>query len=127
VPPIRLLIVDDNDLVGQTLSRSCRIPEIEVLAVATTAAEALAAAEQTPPDVVLMDHRLAGEDGLVVAASLLEAVPTAKVIVVSGAVTPDVRRRAAEIGCWGCLEKTMSLGRALAGVVQKVHAGEPVE
>jgi DNA-binding NarL/FixJ family response regulator len=126
VAPIRLLIVDDNDLVAQTLARSCKVPEIEVVGVATSAAEVLAAANEGSLDVVLMDHRLGGEDGLVVAEALLAVAPTVRIILVSGAVTPDMRTRAVEIGCWGCLEKTMTLGRELAAVVQQVHAGERI-
>jgi len=64
--PPTLLIVDDQTLVREGLSRllrSATLPLGNVHAVAT-AAEALAYARATPPDLVLLDVDLDGDDGL---------------------------------------------------------------
>ena len=59
-----LLVVDDHEIVREGLRLLLEGTEIVVSDRATTAAEALASVEKSVPDVVLMDIRMDGGDGL---------------------------------------------------------------
>ena len=124
--PIGILIVDDDELVARSLSRCCDAPDLSVVGVAANAQVALAIAREHRPDVVLMDHRLDGLDGVEVAERLIEISPTSRVVIVTGAASSSLIRAAAEAGCFGCVEKTMSMTRVLPDLIRRVHAGEKV-
>src|SRR5262245_11220051 len=70
--PIRVLIVDDHSMVAESFRRALALePDLEVVGVAATAAEARTAAVAQRPDVVLMDFALPDDDGVTAAAGLL--------------------------------------------------------
>ncbi len=123
---ISVLIVDDNDLVGESMARCCEVPDIRVVAVVSTAETALEAGRKYRPDVVLMDYRLGTDNGASVARRLLEIVPTSKVVIVTGAASQRVQRDALDAGCVGCVEKTMQVGRMLPELVRRAHFGQSV-
>ena len=63
--PIKLLIADDHPVVRDGLSSMfARDPEFEVLGEAADGAEAVRLAQALRPDVVLMDLRMPGMDGV---------------------------------------------------------------
>lgn len=65
MPPIRLLIVEDEHLIAYDLRESLERLGYEIVAVADTGIDAVRLAEQFQPDLVLMDIRLPGElDGI---------------------------------------------------------------
>jgi two-component system, NarL family, nitrate/nitrite response regulator NarL len=95
--PPTLLIVDDQVLVREGLSRlllSATLPLGNVHAVAT-AAEALAYARTTPPDLVLLDVDLGGDDGL---ALLPQLGRQAHVMVLTCLTDTATRTRAFGLG-----------------------------
>jgi DNA-binding NarL/FixJ family response regulator len=122
--PISVLIVDDNDLVGQSLARGCGASDISVIAVVSTAAEAVATAGDNQPDVVLMDYRLGRENGVSVARALLEVSPGSRVIIMTGVPSEQTRAEALDAGCVGCVGKTMHIGRELPALIRRAHSGE---
>ena len=86
VRPLRVLLVDDDALVRNALSRMLTSVGIQVHAV-RNGAEAREAFGKSPPfpfDLLVADRSLAGEDGRVVAASLSQLDPALKVIHVTG-------------------------------------------
>jgi DNA-binding NarL/FixJ family response regulator len=69
--PVRVLIADDQPLVRDGIASLLALePDIEVVGVAADGAAALALAADTAPDVVLMDIRMPGVDGVEAAARL---------------------------------------------------------
>ncbi len=69
---IRVLVVDDQDLIRAGLVALLRAaPGVEVVAEATNGAEAVAGAARTRPDVVLMDIRMPGTDGITATERIL--------------------------------------------------------
>ncbi|MGO1193624.1 MAG: response regulator [Nesterenkonia sp.] len=60
----RVLVVDDQTLVRQGIRSLLEVGDIEVLGEVSDGAEALAAVQQSPPDVVLLDLRMPRYDGL---------------------------------------------------------------
>ncbi|GAB3887813.1 hypothetical protein GCM10027612_27260 [Microbispora bryophytorum subsp. camponoti] len=69
--PIKLLIADDHPVVRDGLSSMfTRDPEFTVVGEAADGAEAVRLAEALGPDVILMDLRMAGMDGVTAIAEL---------------------------------------------------------
>jgi two-component system response regulator AtoC len=78
----RILVVDDEALLARSLDRSLTRAGHEV-EVARTAPEALQAVERERPDLVLLDLKLAGADGLEVLDSIAQLDPSILVVVMT--------------------------------------------
>jgi DNA-binding NarL/FixJ family response regulator len=93
----RVLLADDHEgvltAVGRLLAHSC-----EIVGQVTTGAAAIEAATRLDPDVVVLDLTMADASGLVVCATIRQAVPRARVVVLTAADDPQIRRRAFEAG-----------------------------
>ncbi|MCP5268327.1 MAG: response regulator transcription factor [Zoogloeaceae bacterium] len=82
--PIRVLLVDDHQLVRDGLhSRLGETDGIEVVGEAATGAEALRLAAELNPDLVLLDIGLPDINGLEVAEKLGEVAPHARALMLS--------------------------------------------
>ena len=122
--PIRVVIVDDHEMVAESLRRVLGAEDdIEVVALAGTAAEALAVAVAHAPDVILMDYLLPDGDGVAATARIREGMPDVKVILLTGGACHDVLSGALEVGCVGYMEKTSALDN-LGSAIRAVASGE---
>ena len=114
---IRILVVDDSPiwrayLIGQLFNAG-----LSMVYVAYDGVQAVFKARTLQPDLVLMDVVLPHKSGIDAAGEILEAVPTAKIVFVSGNCDPDVRRAALEAG--GCEYVPKSLaGRQLIDAIK---------
>jgi DNA-binding NarL/FixJ family response regulator len=119
------MIVDDHELLAESLRLALRNEGYDVVVPTPTPADVYAAAQQSPPDVVLLDLDLgkAGGDGSVLVEAL--CIGGARVVVVSG--VPDRLRVAAclESGACGFVSKSAPLEQLLE-VVRTAGAGETV-
>jgi two-component system, response regulator PdtaR len=102
--PLRVLIVEDESLVGMILRQQLDRMGHTVLGQAANADEAIELYRRHNPDLVFMDIRLAGSDGLDVAKTLLDERPC-PVIVISAYTDRELIDRAAAIGVFGYLVK----------------------
>ena len=83
--PLRCLIVEDQLMFLQLLRSMLQaLPGIEISAVASSQAEALACCQTDPPDLLLLDLSLPDGDGIAVADSLAQLNPRAQLVVLSG-------------------------------------------
>lgn len=83
--PLRCLIVEDQLMFLQLLRSMLQaLPGIEISAVASSQAEALAYCQTDPPDLLLLDLSLPDGDGIAVADSLAQLNPRAQLVVLSG-------------------------------------------
>ncbi|MER5648089.1 response regulator transcription factor [Streptosporangium sp. NPDC002524] len=83
-PPIRLLIADDHPIVRDGLSSMfASAPGFEVLGEAADGAAAVRLARELDPDVILMDLRMPGMDGLTAITELARLGVTARVLVLT--------------------------------------------
>ncbi len=80
---LRCLIVDDNEEFLVSAGRLLGVQGIEIVGAARTGGEAVALAGRLAPDVALVDVQLADEDGLEVARTIEELVPSTRVVLVS--------------------------------------------
>jgi len=123
---IRVVLVDDHAMVVEAFRRLLETArDIEVVATVGTAADAVVATVQHAPDVVIIDYVLPDDDGAVAAARITAAMPSVRVIMLTGSDDPQALRSALAAGCVGYLEKTGSHDR-LAAAVRAVAAGGTV-
>ena len=121
--PIRVLVVDDQALVRQGFSVILGAePDITVIGEAGDGAEAIAAAAALLPDVVLMDVRMTGMDGITATATIC-AHTSARVLILTTYDLDEYVYDALRAGASGFLLKSMR-GRDLVDAVRVVAAGE---
>ncbi|HEX4225155.1 MAG TPA: response regulator transcription factor [Pseudonocardiaceae bacterium] len=123
---ITLLIVDDHPIVRDGLSGMFATdPGFEVLGEATDGAEAIRLAQTLEPDVILMDLRMPGMDGLAAIKELARLRVPAKVLVLTTYDTDNYVLPAIEAGATGYLLKDAPRAELLRAV-QAAAAGQSV-
>jgi DNA-binding NarL/FixJ family response regulator len=121
---ITVLIADDQDLVREGLRMLLQAePGITVVGEAGTGSEAIAEARKLDPDVVLMDIRMPGMDGIEAAAHLARPGSRAKILMLTTHDLDEYVYRAMRAGASGFLLKDASRDQ-LATAVRTVAAGE---
>lgn len=121
---MRVLIVDDHMIVRDGLRAVLSAEGITVVGECASGEEAVATAARLEPDVVLMDLRLPGTDGVDATRRIVNA-GTAKVLVLTTYDTDGDIVRAVEAGATGYLLKDTSR-HALVHAVQAASRGETV-
>jgi two-component system response regulator NreC len=120
---VRVIIVDDHTLVRAGLSRLLQsFADVDVVAEASDARQALDMALLHRPDLVLMDLSLPGRSGLDAMSDVLAAVPRTRVVIMSMHDDPAHVRDALDRGATGFvvkdaapLELELALRAAAAG------------
>jgi two-component system, NarL family, response regulator NreC len=121
---IRVVIVDDHAILRAGLRRVLEAePDIEVVGEASTAERAVFESIACEPDVVLMDVMMPGKSGIEGMPAVLQAVPAAKVLVLSMQDDPRYVREAFEAGAVGYVLKEAA-DDEVVGAVRAVAAGE---
>ncbi|WP_433508559.1 response regulator [Nonomuraea sp. CA-143628] len=114
---IRLLVVDDHPVVRDGLSSMfARDPDFEVVGEAADGAEAVRLAETLRPDVVLMDLRMPGMDGVSATRELAGRGTGVRVLVLTTYDTDSHVLPAIEAGATGYLLKDAPRDELLRGV-----------
>ena len=121
---IRVLLVDDQAMVRAGLRMILDSePGIEVVGEVDDGAGAAAAVAKHRPDVILMDIRMPGMDGLAATREVIAAHPEAKVVVLTTFALDEYVYGALRAGASGFLLKSAS-GDALINAVKVVAGGE---
>jgi DNA-binding NarL/FixJ family response regulator len=121
--PISVLIVDDHPVVRQGLRVLLEVQDgIEVAGEAGDGATALDLAAVRAPDVILLDLKLPGLDGIAVLSELKARGSTARVLVLTSATEPASASLALRSGAAGVLYKDVDPD-ALVRAIRSVHDG----
>ncbi len=121
---IRVLLVDDQTLIRQGLRLLLEIEtDIQVVGQATDGREALRQVQALHPDVVLMDVRMPGMDGVAATRELSARFPEVGVIILTTFEDDETVFDGLRAGARGYLLKDVS-SEEMAGAVRKVAAGE---
>jgi len=108
--PIRILLVEDNKVFREALELLLGLrADIEIVAAVGDGAAAASAAQQYRPDVVLMDYRLPGLDGVQATASVREACPAVAVVCLTASANAREIEALYEAGAAACLTKDQEL------------------
>jgi DNA-binding NarL/FixJ family response regulator len=104
--PVTVLIADDHPVVREGLRGMLAAePGITVVGEAGSGDEAVSMARRHRPDVVLMDLRMPGGDGVLATAGILATAPSTRVVVLTTYETDADIVRAVEAGATGYLLK----------------------
>ncbi len=124
--PSRVLIVDDHELVRSGLRGMLSGErDLRVVGEAANGGEALALCRRERPDVVLMDVRMPGMDGLEATRAIKREMPLTAVLMVTMQENPEYLYEALKAGASGYLLKDASRSE-LVRAVRSVLAGEPL-
>ena len=123
--PVRVLLADDQELLrmGFRMILSAQ-PDLEVVGEAVDGADAVRQTGRLQPDVVLMDVRMPGMDGIEATAQITAAHP-ARVLVLTTFDLDEYAFAALRAGASGFLLKDVPPD-ALAGAIRSVAAGDAV-
>ncbi|MFF5051501.1 response regulator [[Kitasatospora] papulosa] len=120
---IKVLLVDDHQVVRRGLRTFLEIQDdIEVVGEASDGAEGVARTEELRPDVVLMDIKMPGTDGIEALRRLRELENPARVLIVTSFTEQRTVVPALRAGASGYVYKDVDPD-ALAGAIRSVHAG----
>jgi two-component system response regulator DesR len=122
-PTIRILLVEDNQVFREALELLLGLQtDIEVVASVGSGSEAVAAAEEHSPDVVLMDYRLPGLDGVQATRAVLQAAPEVAVVCLTASANLREVDALYEAGAVACLSKDQELDEIIAAIRRAVRS-----
>ncbi|AIV37244.1 response regulator transcription factor [Streptomyces sp. R1] len=120
---IKVLLVDDHQVVRRGLRTFLEVQDdIEVVGEAADGAEGVDRAQELKPDVILMDVKMPGMDGVDALRRLRELDNHARVLVVTSFTEQRTVVPALRAGAAGYVYKDVDPD-ALAGAIRSVHAG----
>src|SRR5215470_1047743 len=123
---IRVLLAEDQVMIREALAALLSFEDdIEVVAQVGRGDEVTSAAEDTKPDVALLDIEMPGADGLTAAAELHRTSPGIKIIILTTFGRPGYLRRAMEAGASGFIVKDSPADK-LVRTIRDVLAGQRV-
>jgi len=115
--PIRLLLVEDNEVFREALELLLALrSDIEVVASVSDGSAAAEAARAHQPDVVLMDYRLPGIDGVQATRAVRAAAPDVAVVCLTASANLREVDALFEAGVVACLSKDQELDEIVAAI-----------
>ena len=121
---IRVLLADDHLIVREGLQVILdRADELEVVGQARDGVEAVEAAAELSPDVIVMDVMMPKKDGVEACREIMESLPDTRVIMLTASTEADAVIEAVAAGATGYLQKVAGMDQLL-DMVKGVAAGE---
>lgn len=102
---LKLLIVDDSNIMRRRIERSQQFEELEVVGTAGNGIEALEMFRKTDPDMVTMDLTMPQMDGIECISKLVQLKPAVRILVISALADKATAVEAMERGANGFLNK----------------------
>ena len=118
MPSVRILLVEDNEVFRDTLELLLGMrDDVQIVGSVGDGAAAVSAAAEHRPDVVLMDYRLPGMDGIQATIQVLEAVPDVAVVALTASADAAEREALVGAGAVACLTKDQELEEIVAAIL----------
>ena len=115
--PIRIVLVEDNQVFREALELLLGLrSDIEVVASVGDGRDVVATVREHRPDVVLMDYRLPGLDGVQATTAVREAVPEVAVVCLTASANMREVEALYEAGAAACLTKDQELDQIIAAI-----------
>jgi two-component system, NarL family, response regulator DesR len=122
--PIRIVLVEDNQVFREALELLLGLRgDVEVVASVGDGTEAVPACRAHNPDVVLMDYRLPGLDGVQATAAVRAACPDVAVVCLTASANPAEMVALQEAGAVACLTKDRELDEIVDALRRAAVAG----
>jgi len=110
----RVFVIDDTPELRRMLEQMLTVDDLEVVGSAENGAEALKKIEEANPDVVVIDYKMPGLDGLMTARLILEERPRQAIILYTAYLDDILEQKAVRAGialCVGKVEGILTLER----------------
>ena len=121
---IRVLLADDHAVTREGLQAILeRSEEFEVVGQARDGVEAVKAASELSPDLIVMDVMMPKKDGVEACREIMESLPDTKVIMLTASTEADAVIEAVAAGATGYLQKVVGMDQVL-GMMKGAAAGE---
>jgi two-component system, NarL family, nitrate/nitrite response regulator NarL len=121
---IRILIIDDHAVLRIGLRSIIEADErMAVVGEAADRNQAIALASTKQPDIILLDLDLGSDSGFDLLPEMIELVPDARIIILTGLRDPEAHRRSVLLGAMGLVLKEKALEQTIKAI-EKVYAGE---
>ena len=113
---LRVMLVDDHSLVRSAVRQAISAPDVELVAEASSAEEALDLALQARPDVMLVDIDLPGMSGVQLVRELAPRLPGTRIVMLTVSTSDRDVMEAIRYGAAGYLTKDLGPEELSAGV-----------
>jgi DNA-binding NarL/FixJ family response regulator len=124
---IDVVLVEDNDVFREALELMLEVtPDIRVVAAVRDGEAALDVCPRVAADVVLVDYRLPGLDGVETTAALRAACPSTAVVVLTAAAETGEIQALLDAGAVACLTKDRGLEEIVGAVRVAAGRGAPI-
>jgi DNA-binding NarL/FixJ family response regulator len=121
---ISLVLADDHQILLEGLVQLFRRErDFRVLARCTNGEDSLAAVRRHRPDILVLDVRMPGKDGLAILGEITRATLPTRVVLLTAALDEEGVVAAIRLGVWGLVLKEMA-PQTLVQCVREVHRGE---
>ena len=115
--PVRVVLVEDNDVFREALELLFELrADVDVVATVTSGSDAAGACREHRADVVLMDYRLPGLDGVQATAAVRRSCPGAAVVGLTASANAREAEALASAGAVACLSKDQDFEEIVAAV-----------
>ncbi len=123
---IRVMLVDDQIILAEGIKSVLETSgDIQVCGIAADGAQALNLAQKDNPDVILMDIRMPGMNGVVATKKIKEVLPDVKIIILTTFDDSDYILSAINGGACGYLLKDIG-STALIDAIRNAYAGDTI-
>ena len=113
---VKVVIADDHEVVRRGQASLLAGSEVKILGEASNGEEALKLAKKLKPDVVLLDIRMPGKDGLATLEKIRAELPTVRVVMLSTFDNPTYVARAVAAGAHDYILKGSSRSEIIAAI-----------
>ncbi|MDQ3823482.1 MAG: response regulator transcription factor [Actinomycetota bacterium] len=115
--PVRIVLVEDNQVFREALELLLGLrSDVEVVASVEDGSAAVPACREHAPDVMLMDYRMPGLDGVQATLAVREACPDVAVVCLTASANRREIEALYEAGAVACLTKDQELDEIVAAI-----------